>query len=150
MFVFILQMAAAITGFALLPQSGAIVRGSLDSMMEGYAFSDRYRTTMDWIQDNVNINEMFDLFSCTSCLLNFKFQCCGNQGPTDWDSLLPYPPHSCCPFNQYNYYCDVDNHHNQGCHSALYDMVFRSILLIASSALVVGLLQVFLYYRNRS
>lgn len=52
-FVFILQMAAAITGFTLLPRTGTIVRGSLNSMMEGYEENYRYRTTMDWIQETV-------------------------------------------------------------------------------------------------
>ncbi|KAG4074647.1 hypothetical protein HA402_004518 [Bradysia odoriphaga] len=120
--VFILQMAAAITGFTLLPQAGGIVRGSLNSMMEGYEYSFRYRTTMDWIQES--------------------FGCCGNSSPSDWDTILTNPPHSCCPFNSDFDHCDRYSSHERGCHSFLYDMVFRCILIIASSALVVGLLQI--------
>lgn len=117
--VFILQMAAAITGFALLPQSGRIVHGSLNSMMDNYEYNYRYRSTMDWIQQS--------------------FECCGSRNQSDWEST--HLPFSCCPFDT-EVYCDSYRSFTRGCHSILYDKLFRCILIIASSALVVGLLQV--------
>jgi len=117
-FVFILQMSAAITGFALLPQTGAIVDSTISSVMKGYEYNERYRSTMDWIQEH--------------------FKCCGNEAYSDWDSIIGSFPASCCVDG--DYYCA--NPHRRGCHPVLYDMIFRSILLIASAALVIGMLQV--------
>jgi len=116
-FVFILQMSAAITGFATLPQTGAIVQSTISSVMNNYSENERYRSTMDWIQNN--------------------FKCCGNEAHSDWYPITSPLPESCC-VDQY-YYCVP---HKRGCHSVLYDMIFRSILLIASAALLIGMLQV--------
>ncbi|KAG4071970.1 hypothetical protein HA402_006131 [Bradysia odoriphaga] len=67
--IFILQMAAAITGFTLITQADGIVWGSLNSMM--YQSQWGYEsTTMDWIQQT--------------------FKCCGNNGPSDWESFGRY------------------------------------------------------------
>jgi len=116
--VFILQMSAAITGFALLPQTGAIVDSTLDSIMNNFNYNEKYRSTMDWIQEH--------------------FTCCGNGAYVDWYSIIGSPPASCCVDS--DYFCESP--HRRGCHPVLYDMMFRSILLIASAALVIGMLQV--------
>lgn len=51
--IFILQMAAAITGFTLITQADGIVWGSLNSMMYQGQWGNYERTTMDWIQETV-------------------------------------------------------------------------------------------------
>jgi len=67
--IFILQMAAAITGFTLITQANGIVWGSLNQMM--YRTTWNYDTsTMDWIQQT--------------------FECCGNDGPSDWQNFGRY------------------------------------------------------------
>jgi hypothetical protein len=68
--IFILQMAAAITGFTLITQADGIVWGSLNSMMYQGQWGNYERTTMDWIQET--------------------FECCGNDGPSDWERFGRY------------------------------------------------------------
>lgn len=52
--IFILQMAAAITGFTLITQANGIVWGSLNSMMYQSQWGNYERSTMDWIQQTVH------------------------------------------------------------------------------------------------
>lgn len=52
--IFILQMAAAITGFTLITQANGIVWGSLNSMMYQSQWGNYERGTMDWIQQTVH------------------------------------------------------------------------------------------------
>jgi len=68
--IFILQMAAAITGFTLITQSNGIVWGSLNSMMYESEWRYESQNTMDWIQRT--------------------FDCCGNDGPSDWERFGRY------------------------------------------------------------
>lgn len=68
--IFILQMAAAITGFTLITQANGIVWGSLNSMMYQSQWGNYERSTMDWIQQT--------------------FECCGNDGPSDWENFGRY------------------------------------------------------------
>lgn len=53
--VFILQIAAAITGFSLISQSRDMVSGQLDTMMRYYNYN--YRQEVDWIQSKVSFAE---------------------------------------------------------------------------------------------
>lgn len=161
--IFILQMAAAITGFTLITQTDGIVRESLHSMM--YQAQWGYESTMDWVQRT--------------------FECCGNEGPSDWEqfgqfttpttttpyywetttdywdttyetqpSTTPPPPsteffgnrmpQSCCvrdsDYDSNSLTCR--NYFTRGCHGPLHSIVSQSVMMIGSSALLVGVVQI--------
>jgi CD63 antigen len=162
--IFILQMAAAITGFTLITQSSGIVRESLQYLMKrasGMSYSPYYSShyggnddgTMDWVQKT--------------------FECCGNAGPSDWDGLGKYGgtterpwgmydeyktttesvterplgvrmPQSCClpdsSYDKINFICN--NYFTRGCHGPLYTIVSESVMMIGSSALIIGVVQI--------
>lgn len=90
--------------------------------------------------ENVTLFEKIIFFNPLS-LVHFKYECCGMTGPADWEHL-PGLPSSCCPYDSHREHCDINYHHDQGCRSLLVDTVFRGILLIASTSLVIGFLQV--------
>lgn len=75
--IFILQMAAAITGFTLITQADGIVWGSLNSMMYQGQWNNYDRSAMDWVQET--------------------FECCGNDGPGDWENFGRYATASPTP-----------------------------------------------------
>ncbi|KAJ6632654.1 CD63 antigen [Pseudolycoriella hygida] len=142
--IFILQMAAAITGFTLITQADGIVRQTLQSMMYN-SFSGQ--DTIDWIQRT--------------------FECCGNDAPSDWENLGRFygsyttreydyfndstqaystlrMPKSCCqPNSNYdmNYYT-CERYFTRGCHGPVNSIVSQSVMMIGSSALAVGVVQI--------
>jgi len=146
--IFILQMAAAITGFTLITQTDGIVRSTIDNMM--YQGQNGYETTIDWVQQT--------------------FECCGNDGPSDWENFhrtthnyywdtttegpltdqpvpefyRPRVPKSCCRrgsyYDQHNSVCA--EYFTRGCHGPLNTIVSQSVMMIGSSALIVGVVQI--------
>jgi CD63 antigen len=159
--IFILQMAAAITGFTLISKSDYIVKSTLNNLIDRSAYSyDIYNNyDIDWVQTT--------------------FQCCGNEGPSDWrnygryfptttttedfyessttldyevsstmDStthkpLIKMPPSCCRPDSNYdkiNYTCD--KYFTRGCFGPLHEIVSESVMLIGSSALIIGVVQI--------
>lgn len=162
--IFVLQMAAAITGFTLITQTDGIVRESINSMM--------YRTT--WSNDN---NAM-DWVQST-------FHCCGNDGPSDWENFGRYTtqshttdyttpyyydwyystyqtpsttsppptstefygnkmPQSCCTrdssYDKDSFRCQT--YFTRGCHGPLHQIVSQSVMIWGSSALFIGIVQI--------
>ncbi|KAJ6642051.1 Tetraspanin-6 [Pseudolycoriella hygida] len=114
--VFVLQLATAIAGFALLPQSRHIAEGTLSALISEHKYSSRYQNRMDWIQQN--------------------YRCCGISGPEDWT----VPPMSCCHVME-GYEC-LTGYFEIGCHNFLYVSLHKNLLLIAWSGVVIGLFHV--------
>lgn len=67
--IFILQMAAAITGFTLITQTDGIVRESLSSMMYQSQWSSQ--STMDWVQQTVCSLRNYQIFHSFVTLITF-------------------------------------------------------------------------------
>jgi len=68
MVVFVLQVSAAIVAFTLISKSRYMVSDQLDTMMRDYNY--RYQLEVDWIQS--------------------KFECCGVNGPSDWQNFARF------------------------------------------------------------
>jgi len=150
--IFILQMASAITGFTLITQSNGIVSSSLNRLMYESSWNSNFLDTINWVQKT--------------------FECCGNEGPFDWrnngiyststrswwdtTTYGPYEtttteeelglkmPQSCCTHNSdydnINLICD--NYFTKGCHGPLQEIVSESVMMIGSSALIIGVVQI--------
>jgi len=73
--VFIFQMAAAIAGFTLISRSRNMVGDQLYTWMNDYYYDNKLQ--LDWIQ--------------------YKFECCGQNGPSDWQRFGQYSTPS--PYN---------------------------------------------------
>lgn len=142
----LLQLAAAITGFILAAQSEYIWTDVLSHLVSGYLWGDGSDAlTLDWIQRT--------------------FRCCGDSGPEDWkhqSGFTPFDkkvvgygslshksllrvPQSCCLYEdewdpQYKVCRSV---FEIGCNEPLGLVLTESVMLIASSALIMGFLQIF-------
>ncbi|KAJ6638242.1 Protein phtf [Pseudolycoriella hygida] len=143
--ILILQISAAVTGFSLAMHVDLIWSDFILNLMYRYSY---HSTTLDWIQKT--------------------FHCCGNWSPYDWsrvinfdqstsfDGNMPRVPQSCC---EYEYYWDpikktCPNFFTTGCNDALSAVITESVMMIASSSLVIAVLQIlaiavaFLYAKN--
>ncbi|XP_037025837.1 CD63 antigen-like [Bradysia coprophila] len=147
--VLVLHVATAISALMLgVCRSKEIVSDTLTAFVHSYEYNTMLRQTMDWTQ--------------------YKYQCCGNNGPDDWnnyvksvkvpDILATTPtenststltaanenvnamPASCCfPDSDYtNFRCD--KYYPNGCSTFVQDILSTNVMIASFLALGMALL----------
>lgn len=166
MFVFLSQISAGIAGFSMISKSGYMVSDQLDQMIRYYNHDYYlYREKIDWIQSKVSSVLFLQRTTKTKRYI-LKFECCGINGPSDWQQyesywtpfgspdIYDYPnrtadsptknlmPSSCCV--QYSNYVNLtcERYHTSGCYDPIYESVHESIMTIGSSSIALAFVQV--------
>jgi len=161
--IFILQMAAAITGFTLITQSNGIVSSSLNELMYRFSWETRFEDTMNWVQrtfeccgnegpldwrNNGKFSTPFPTYTAYPTTQPWWYST--NEPTTEELSTTTEKelgikmPQSCCThdssYDNNNLICD--NYFTRGCHGPLQEIVSESVMMIGSSALIIGVVQI--------
>lgn len=171
--VFITQISSAIYAFQLIGKSESNARYSIDRLMESYIYGGSEQ--MDWIQRNVRKCEQL-FFVIVHLLIEIlkknQFQCCGNDGPSDWNHYSKFERPS-STYNSYNYYyqsttttttlstplpdrmpasCCVDGsnyndltcdkHYQLGCRIHVREVISSTVMIVGSVALAIAVFEV--------
>lgn len=123
--VFILEVAAAISAFALRGQVEEMVRRTINESMANY-------------NDNPNVAQSVDF-------MQQVLECCGVDSYKDWEAFLPNAtgievPQSCCAASTADEPCVTTFEY--GCYSKLQWVVSQSAALIATGATTVAFVQI--------
>lgn len=123
--VFILEVAAAISAFALRGQVEEMVRRTINESMANY-------------NDNPNVAQSVDF-------MQQVLECCGVDSYKDWEAFLPNAtgievPQSCCAASTSDEPCVSTFEY--GCFSRLQWVVSQSAALIATGATTVAFVQI--------
>lgn len=123
--VFILEVAAAISAFALHGQVEEMVRRTINESMANYNSSENVRESVDFMQR--------------------VLECCGVENYNDWNNFLPSTdgsievPPSCCMPSTLDETCIP---YEYGCYPRLQWVVSQSAALIATGATTVAFVQI--------
>lgn len=123
--VFILEVAAAISAFALRGQVEEMVRRTINESMASYKGNPSVGQSVDFMQQ--------------------VLECCGVESYKDWKSFLPNAtedielPKSCCQQSTLEETCIPFEY---GCYSRLQWVVSQSAALIATGATTVAFVQI--------
>lgn len=132
--IFILELAAGISGYVLRNDAYDLIRNSLNNSMKSYSNETQNPTTILW--DDVQRN----------------FDCCGVANSTDWslhlkDNELPL---SCCripPGTVGTFSCisDINNinlNKNQGCLTGFSNYIADHAVSLGAAGVVIAVIQV--------
>lgn len=123
--VFILEVAAAISAFALRGQVEEMVRRTINESMASYNANPNVAQSVDFMQQ--------------------VLECCGVESYKDWEFFLPNVtesielPESCCQRSTLEESCIPFEY---GCYSRLQWVVSQSAALIATGATTVAFVQI--------
>lgn len=123
--VFILEVAAAISAFALRGQVEEMVRRTINESMASYKGNPNVRQSVDFMQQ--------------------VLECCGVESYKDWKFFFPNAtedielPNSCCQQSTLDETCIPFEY---GCYSRLQWVVSQSAALIATGATTVAFVQI--------
>lgn len=123
--VFILEVAAAISAFALRGQVEEMVRRTINESMASYNDSQNVKQSVDFMQQ--------------------VLECCGVDSHLDWKDFLPNDtenveaPESCCQQPIVDSSCVPFEY---GCYSRLQWVISQSAALIATGATTVAFVQI--------
>lgn len=124
--VFILEVAAAISAFALRGQAEEMVRRTINESMASYNGNPNVAQSVDFMQQ--------------------VLECCGVESYKDWEFFLPNAtesivelPQSCCQRSTLDEPCIPFEY---GCYSRLQWVVSQSAALIATGATTVAFVQI--------
>jgi hypothetical protein len=131
--IFILEIAAAISAFALQPQVEDMLERTMRDSIVNYREHPNVQKSVNFIQT--------------------QLQCCGVIGPQDWDDLperidiesdTVYVPSSCCAEFAPSFTGDLSNctlYFENGCLNRMNFVISQSTVLIATGALAVAFVQ---------
>jgi len=149
--VFIVQISSAIFSFQFIGKSQSIAWNGVNTMMYEYSYSPSQQLRLDWIQRN--------------------FQCCGNDGPTDWIKYPKYErtsdnnnrnyyyyhtttttttlttplpdrmPSSCCVDGSNYNNLTCDQYYQSGCAIHIREVISESVMIIGCVALAIAVFE---------
>ncbi|XP_037024708.1 tetraspanin-6-like [Bradysia coprophila] len=166
-FVFLGPISAGIADFTLISRSRYIASDLLDSMIKGYSYSNEYRYNIDYVYNYIynfagySYYYEYDYRSAMDWIQT-KFECCGNNGPSDWANLLlywlphhlqtvdgpinsalgEYPmPASCCVQNSNYVKLTCEKYHSTGCFEPIHQIFSETVMSIGTFGLFFSMLQ---------
>lgn len=136
--IFILELAAGISGYVLRSDAVSLIRTSLDESMSSYKNTTQNPTTALWDD------------------MQRDFNCCGIDNSTDWQKVLNNTelPLSCCKIpvgaiGTFSCMNDINNvylNENGGCLSGFADYISAHAVSLGAAGVVIAVLQVSLLY----
>ncbi|EDW57921.1 CD63 antigen [Drosophila virilis] len=133
--IFILELAAGISGYVLRTDAVSLIRTSLSESMSSYKNTTENPTTVLW--DDVQRD----------------FNCCGVDNSTDWHKVLNNTelPLSCChipigAIGTFSCMDDINNvflNGNRGCLSGFADYIAAHAVSLGAAGVVIAVLQFF-------
>ncbi|XP_078034253.1 CD63 antigen [Augochlora pura] len=122
--VLILELAAAITAYALQDDIKGVLVKNINDTMQQYPTDPEARKAIDFLQS--------------------RLYCCGYNNYHDWEKIMTEIPESCRVTYGENIACDYDNGcevYKTGCASNLSILIHRSVLYIGTGAVAIALIQ---------
>jgi len=153
--IFILQLASAITAFTLITQTNYIVSGTLNEMIYRFSWDNDSEDTVNWVQKTFACcgNEgPFDWrqhgqFSTPRPTYRppYDYYETSTEEPATTEKQLGIKmPQSCCihgsSYDYTNLICD--DYFTRGCQGPLQAVLSESVMMIGSSALIIGVVQI--------
>ncbi|XP_030561550.1 CD63 antigen [Drosophila novamexicana] len=133
--IFILELAAGISGYVLRSDAVSLIRTSLDESMSSYKNTTQNPTTALWDD------------------MQRDFNCCGIDNSTDWQKVLNNTelPLSCCKIpvgaiGTFSCMNDINNvylNENGGCLSGFADYISAHAVSLGAAGVVIAVLQFF-------
>ncbi|XP_067620641.1 CD63 antigen [Eurosta solidaginis] len=131
--IFILELAAGISGYVLRSDASEMIETSLKKAMKAYNSSvpnDPYTVTWDYVQE--------------------QFNCCGVTNYTDWKQFNGSLPLSCCSIPHGvvgSFNCSSENEnpqrHSNGCLSGFAEFIEAHAISLGACGIVLAILQFF-------
>ncbi|XP_068123752.1 CD63 antigen [Hyperolius riggenbachi] len=125
-FIFLIEIAAAISGYVFRNQFQTVYRDSFNSSMANYTHSNTAKEEIDGIQQT--------------------FQCCGGANATDWIGTEQFKtkgyPDSCCKVIAPDCGKNVTNIYTTGCFDGIDKWMKRNIGIIAGVALGIAFFEI--------
>ncbi|KAK0174718.1 hypothetical protein PV327_010455 [Microctonus hyperodae] len=126
--VLILEIAAAITAYALQDSIKGLLAKQINASMHQYSSSLEVANAVDFMQ--------------------YRLQCCGSYGASDWNEIkmispsgLPHPD-SCCAWTQFIGDGRIEcGRYEEGCMSRMSMIVHQSAISLATGAIAIALIQ---------
>lgn len=126
--VLILEIAAAITAYALQERIQSLLAHQINSTMHQYTTSAESANAMDFMQS--------------------RLQCCGLYGESDWDDIkIMSPtglshPDSCCAWTRFIDENRIEcGRYEEGCMSRMSMIVHQSAISLGTGAIAIALIQ---------
>lgn len=125
--VFLLEISAAIAGFVLQGQVREMLVRTMNQSITAYSKYESATIAVDFMQRSL--------------------ECCGVEGPEDWDSILPKPenqssvyvPESCCGDFAGT---TCEEYFLSGCLDRMHFIIGQSAMMIATGATTVAFVQI--------
>jgi len=130
--VFVLEISAAIAGFVLQSQVREMLIRTMNQSMSAYTTYDTATVAVDFMQRSL--------------------ECCGVDGPTDWEGILPalennetspvLVPESCCGDYNDDMESKCGEYFLDGCLDRMHFIIGQSAMMIATGATTVAFVQI--------
>lgn len=126
--IFVLELAAGVTGYILKGSTYSLIKNSLQPTMIDYTNSTQIALNWDNVQET--------------------FECCGLDNYEDWMKALDGVPISCCNIPHgvlSEFFCNgtADTLHKHGCVQAFGDYIKSHALSLALAGVVLAVIQLF-------
>jgi CD63 antigen len=149
-FIFVLQVAAAISAFVLRGQVNEMLVRTMNDSIVNYNENKSVAEAVDFMQSMVSDCKLVFEPSKLKFSPTKKLECCGVTDPNDWSGILDPSnnatdvpvPDSCCVQFMDDDHSSCLSFHNVGCFNKMHFIISQSTMLLAVGATTVAFVQI--------